>query len=63
MMSIDAVILEFAGLSGAHLLAVEHAELVVALHAAVTALDENGLHQQASAARAVLRGMAMRAVH
>jgi hypothetical protein len=63
MMSIHAVIPEFASLSSAHLLAVEHAELVVALHAAVTALDENGLHQQASAARALLHRMAIRAVH
>jgi cobalamin biosynthesis protein CbiG len=62
-MSSDAVISESAGLSGANLMAVEHAELVVALYAAVTALDENGLHQEASAARAVLRRMAIRAVN
>jgi hypothetical protein len=62
-MSSDAVVPESAGLSGAHLMAVEHAELVVALHAAVTALDDNGLHKAASVARAVLRGMAVRAVH
>jgi hypothetical protein len=61
-MSIDAVP-EIAGLSGANLMAVEHAELVVALYAAVTALDENGLYQEASTARAVLHGMAIRAVH
>lgn len=62
-MSSDAVILELPDLSGANLMAVEHAELVVALYAAVTALDENGLHQEASAARAVLQGVTMRAVH
>jgi hypothetical protein len=62
-MSSDAVVPKFAGLSGVHLIAVEHAELVVALYAAVTALDDHGLYQEASAARAVLRGMAMRAVH
>jgi hypothetical protein len=62
-MSSDTVILELRGLSGANLIAVEHAELVVALYAAVTALDENGLHQEASAGRAVLNGMAMRAIH
>jgi hypothetical protein len=61
-MSMDAVIPKFARLTGANLMAVEHAELVVALHAAVTALDANGLHQEASAARAVLQGMAIRAV-
>jgi hypothetical protein len=63
MMTSDAVIPEWAGLSGANLMAVEHAELVVALYTAVTALDENGLHQEASAARAVLHGMAIRAFH
>jgi hypothetical protein len=62
-MSCDAVVPEFVGLSGANLIAVEHAELVVALYAAVTALDDNGLYQEASAARAVLHGMATRAVH
>jgi hypothetical protein len=62
-MSSDAVIPKLPGLSDANLMAIEHAELVVALYAAVTALDENGLHQEASAARAVLHGMAMRAVH
>jgi hypothetical protein len=62
-MTIDAVLPELAGLSGAHLIAVEHAELVVALQAAVTALHDNGLYQAASAARAVLHAMAMRAVH
>jgi hypothetical protein len=51
---------EFAGLSGANWMAVEHAELIVALYAAVTALHENGLHQEACAARAVLDGMARR---
>jgi cobalamin biosynthesis protein CbiG len=61
-MVIDAVP-EIAGLSGANLMAVEHAELVVALYAAATALDENGLYQEASTARAVLQGMAIRAVH
>jgi cobalamin biosynthesis protein CbiG len=61
--SSDAVIPELAGLSGANLMAIEHAELVVALYAAVTALDDNGLHREASAARAVLHGIAMRAVH
>jgi hypothetical protein len=59
-MSIDAVMPEFAGLSGAKWMAVEHCELVVAL---VTALHENGLHQDACAARAVLDGMAREAVH
>jgi hypothetical protein len=43
-MSIEAVMPEFAGLSGANWIAVEHAELVVALHAAVTALREDGLY-------------------
>jgi hypothetical protein len=62
-MSSDAVIRGLAGLSGANLLAVEHAELVVALYIAATALDENGLHQEAGAARAVLHGMAIRAIH
>jgi hypothetical protein len=62
-MSIDAVMPEFAGLSGANWMAVEHAALVVALSAAATALHENGLHQEACAARAVLDGMARRAVH
>jgi hypothetical protein len=61
-MCIDAVMPEFAGLSGANWMAVEHAELVVALYAAVTALRENGLHQVACAARAVLDGIARRAV-
>jgi hypothetical protein len=60
-MTIDAVVPELACLSGANLLAVEHAELVVALYTAVTALDKNGLHQEASAARAVLHGMETRA--
>jgi hypothetical protein len=62
-MSSDAVIPEFTDLSGANLMAIEHAELVVALYAAVIALDENGLRQEANAARAVLHGMAMRAAH
>ncbi len=62
-MSSDAVIPELAGLSGTNMMAVEHAELVVALCAAVTALDDNGLHREASAARAVLHRMALRAVH
>ena len=62
-MSSDAVIPKLAGLSGTNLMAVEHAELVVALYAAMTALDDNGLHLEASAARAVLHGMAKRAVH
>jgi hypothetical protein len=62
-MSFDTVMPALAGLSGANLIVVEHAELVVALYAAVTALDDHGLHQEASAARAVLEGMAMRAVH
>jgi cobalamin biosynthesis protein CbiG len=62
-MSIDTVIPILTGLSGAHLIAVEHAELVVALYAAVAALDDNGLHHEASAARAVLHEIAMRAVH
>jgi hypothetical protein len=61
-MCIDAVMPEFAGLSGANWMAVEHAELVVALYAAVTALRENGLHQVACAARAVLDGIARRAI-
>jgi hypothetical protein len=60
-MSSDTVILELGGLSSAHLMVVEHAELVVALYAAMTALDDNGLYREASAARAVLHGMAMRA--
>jgi hypothetical protein len=59
----NELIPELSGLSGAHLLAVEHAELVVALYAAVTALDDNGLYQAASTARSVLQGMAVRAVH
>jgi hypothetical protein len=63
VMSSDTVILELGDLSGATLIAVEHAQLVVALYAAVTALDDNGLHQEANAGRAVLRGMAMRAIH
>ena len=54
---------ELTGISSVHLIAVEHAELIVALHAAMTALDDNGLHQAASAARAVLHGMEVRAVH
>ena len=54
---------EFAVLSGASWMAVEHAELIVALCAAETALHENGLHQDPCAARAVLDGMARRAVH
>ena len=62
-MSSDTVILELGGLSSANLIAVEHAQLVVALYAAVTALDDNGLHQEANAGRAVLHGMAMRAIH
>jgi hypothetical protein len=62
-MPIDAIVPDFAGLSGANLMAVEHAELVVALWAAVTALLENGLHREASVARAVLDAMAKRAVH
>jgi hypothetical protein len=60
-MNSDAVIPELASVSRAHVMAVEHAELVVALHTAVIALDENGLHQEASAGRAVLQGMTMRA--
>jgi hypothetical protein len=63
IMPSDRVILDLSALSGAHLMAVEHAELVVALCAAVTALDDNGLHHEASAARAVLHGMATRAIH
>jgi hypothetical protein len=63
IMSSDTVILELGGLSSANLIAVEHAQLVVALYAAVTALDDNGLHQEANAGRAVLHGMAMRAIH
>jgi cobalamin biosynthesis protein CbiG len=62
-MSNDAVIPELTGLSGAHLIAVEHAELVVALYAAMTALNDNGLYQAANAAQAVLHGMEVRAVH
>jgi hypothetical protein len=62
-MTINAVTPGSAGLSGATLLAVEHAELIVALHTALTALHENGLHREASAARAVLHGMAIRALH
>jgi hypothetical protein len=62
-MSSDTVILESGRLSGANLMAVEHAELVVALYAAAAALDDNGLHQEASAARTVLHEMAMRATH
>jgi hypothetical protein len=50
-MSSDAAIPKLAGLSGANLIAVEHAELVVALYTAVTALDENGLHQELGAVR------------
>jgi hypothetical protein len=63
MVSSDTVIFELAGLSGANLIAVEHAELVVALYAAVAALDDNGLNQEANAGRAVLQRMAMRAIH
>jgi hypothetical protein len=59
----DAVSRELADLSGAHLIAVEHAELVVALSAAMTALDEHGLYHAASAARAVLHCVHARAVH
>jgi hypothetical protein len=62
-MSSETVILELGGLSGANLIAVEHAELVVALFAAATALDDNGLHEEARAAQAVLHGMFMRAIH
>jgi hypothetical protein len=62
-MYIDAAMPEVAGLSGAIWIAVEHAELVFALYAAVKALHENGLHQHACAAQAVLDGMARRAVH
>jgi hypothetical protein len=62
-MSSDVVIRKLADLSGVNLMAVEHAELLVALCAAATALDENGLHQEASVARAVLQGVAMRAAH
>jgi hypothetical protein len=62
-MSTDAATPELAGLSGANWMAVEHAKLVVALHAAVTALHESGLHQHARAARAVLDGMARGAGH
>ena len=54
---------EIFKLSGANMMAVEHAELVVALRAAVTALDDNGLFREACAARAVLGRMAVRAVH
>jgi hypothetical protein len=50
-------------LSSANLMAVEHAELVVALYAAATALNDNGLYKEAGAARLVLNGMAWRAVH
>jgi hypothetical protein len=63
IVSSDTVIIELAGLSGANLIAVEHAELVVALYAAVTALDDNGLNQDANAGRAFLDRMAMRAIH
>jgi hypothetical protein len=63
IVSSDTVIIELAGLSGANLIAVEHAELVVALYAAVTALADNGLNQEAKAGRAVLHRMAMRAIH
>jgi hypothetical protein len=59
----DAMTFQLARLSGNNLMAIEHAELVVALSAAVAALDENGLHQEAGAGRAVLYGVAMRAVH
>jgi hypothetical protein len=54
-MSIDPVVPEFPGLSGANWIAVEHAELVVTLYAAVTTLHENGLYRDACAARAVSR--------
>jgi hypothetical protein len=42
-MSINAMMPGFDGLSGASWTAVEHAELVVALSAAVTAVHDNGL--------------------
>jgi hypothetical protein len=61
-MSSDALMPQLTKLSGDNLMAIEHAQLVVALYAAVTALDDNGLYQEASDARAVLHGMAMRAV-
>jgi hypothetical protein len=50
-------------LSSAHWMALEHAELVVALHAAASALDHCGLFKEAGAARVVLNDMARRAVH
>jgi len=50
-------------MSSANLMAVEHAELVVALCAAATALNDNGLYKEAVAAQLVLNGMALRAVH
>jgi hypothetical protein len=62
-MSSTVMIPNLASLSGSNMMAVEHAELVVALYAAMTALDANGLHLEASAARAVLDRMAKRAVH
>ena len=62
-MSSNAMIPNLACLSGTNMMAVEHAELVVALDAAMTALDANGLHREASAARAVLDRTAKRAVH
>jgi hypothetical protein len=43
--------------------AVEHAGLIGALCAAVAALDENGLYQEASTARAVLHELVIAAVH
>jgi hypothetical protein len=55
-MSNDAVVPEFTSLSGANWITVEHAELIVALYAEATALHENGLHQEACAARVVLDG-------
>jgi hypothetical protein len=61
--SSDTGIIELAGLSGANLIAVEHADPVVALCAAVTVIDDNGLNQDANAGRAVLHRMAMRAIH
>jgi hypothetical protein len=50
-------------LSSANRMAVEHAELVVALYAAATALDKCGRIKDACEARVVLNGMARRAVH
>jgi hypothetical protein len=62
-MPINAMTPKLDDMSGANWMVVEHAELVVALYAAATALHENGLHREACAAQAVLDGMARRAVH